>query len=80
MLRCKMVTAPNSAILLHISIPELIENVSSIMRLEEGDVILTGTPKGVGRVLAGETITCELACEGKTLSKLSFPAMDRVRV
>lgn len=75
-----MVTAPNSAILLHISIPELIENVSSIMRLEEGDVILTGTPKGVGRVLAGETITCELACEGKTLSKLSFPAMDRVRV
>lgn len=57
----------------------MIENVSSIMRLQEGDVVLTGTPKGVGRVIAGETITCELAYEGKTLSKLRFPAIDRVK-
>ncbi|KAF9200108.1 hypothetical protein BGZ49_009698 [Haplosporangium sp. Z 27] len=58
-------------------IPTLIENVSSIMRLEEGDVILTGTPKGVGPVFPGETITCELAFEGKVLSQLRFPAIDR---
>ncbi|KAF9110970.1 hypothetical protein BGX27_005570 [Mortierella sp. AM989] len=58
-------------------IPTIIENVSSIMRLEEGDVILTGTPKGVGAVLPGETITCELAFEGKILSKLRFPVVDR---
>ncbi|KAF8926949.1 hypothetical protein EDD21DRAFT_367004 [Dissophora ornata] len=58
-------------------IPTLIENVSSIMRLEEGDVILTGTPKGVGPVLPGETITCELAYGGKTLSHLRFPVIDR---
>ncbi|KAG0318339.1 hypothetical protein BGZ99_005740 [Dissophora globulifera] len=60
-------------------IPTLIENVSSIMRLEEGDVILTGTPKGVGPALPGETITCELAFEGKLLSQLRFPVIHRPR-
>ncbi|KAF9962492.1 Acylpyruvase fahd1, mitochondrial [Mortierella alpina] len=59
------------------SIPTLIENVSAIMTLQEGDVILSGTPKGVGRVLPGETITCELAVGGKILSQLRFPVVDR---
>ncbi|KAF9902241.1 hypothetical protein EC991_005151 [Linnemannia zychae] len=59
------------------SIPALIENVSSIMKLQEGDVIMTGTPKGVGRVLPGETITCDLAVNGKVLSRLTFPVIDR---
>ncbi|KAF9569165.1 Acylpyruvase fahd1, mitochondrial [Mortierella alpina] len=62
------------------SIPTLIENVSSIMMLQEGDVILSGTPKGVGRVLPGETITCELAVGGKILSQLRFPVIDRPKV
>lgn len=61
----------------HFSVPALIENVSSIMKLEEGDIIMTGTPKGVGRVLPGETITCDLAVDGKVLSQLTFPAIDR---
>ncbi|KAF9935678.1 hypothetical protein BGZ67_003173 [Mortierella alpina] len=59
------------------SIPTLIENVSAIMTLQEGDVILSGTPKGVGRVLPGETITCELAAGGKILSQLRFPVINR---
>ncbi|KAF9955496.1 Acylpyruvase fahd1, mitochondrial [Mortierella alpina] len=59
------------------SIPTLIENVSAIMKLQEGDVILSGTPKGVGRVLPGQTITCELAVGGKILSQLRFPVIDR---
>ncbi|KAG0072034.1 hypothetical protein BGZ89_008535 [Linnemannia elongata] len=59
------------------SVPALIENVSSIMKLEEGDIIMTGTPKGVGRVLPGETITCDLAVDGKVLSQLTFPVIDR---
>jgi len=37
-------------------IPQLIEYVSSIMTLEEGDLILTGTPEGVGPVLPGQTL------------------------
>ncbi|KAF9172852.1 hypothetical protein BGX21_004480 [Mortierella sp. AD011] len=62
------------------NIPTLIEHVSSIMRLEEGDVILTGTPKGVGPVLPGQTITCELAFGGKILSQLRFPVIERPKL
>ncbi|XP_038972227.1 probable acylpyruvase FAHD1, mitochondrial isoform X2 [Phoenix dactylifera] len=38
-------------------IPFLISHLSSIMTLMEGDVILTGTPQGVGPVRAGQKIT-----------------------
>ena len=38
-------------------IPELIQEISSVMTLEAGDVILTGTPEGVGPVLPGQVIT-----------------------
>jgi acylpyruvate hydrolase len=38
-------------------IPFLINYISSIMTLEPGDLILTGTPKGVGPVTAGQMIT-----------------------
>lgn len=39
------------------SVPHLICFISSIMTLEPGDLILTGTPKGVSRVHAGDRIT-----------------------
>ncbi|KAG0240282.1 hypothetical protein B0O80DRAFT_481273 [Mortierella sp. GBAus27b] len=58
-------------------VPNLIEHVSSIMKLQEGDVILTGTPAGVGPVRPGETVTCELGTNGKILSQLRFPVVDR---
>ncbi|KAK6930192.1 Fumarylacetoacetase-like, C-terminal [Dillenia turbinata] len=38
-------------------IPFLVSHISSIMTLFEGDVILTGTPEGVGPVKAGQRIT-----------------------
>ncbi|PON88358.1 1,4-alpha-glucan-branching enzyme [Trema orientale] len=38
-------------------IPFLISHISSFMTLFEGDVILTGTPEGVGPVKAGQKIT-----------------------
>ncbi|KAK7264657.1 hypothetical protein RJT34_32267 [Clitoria ternatea] len=38
-------------------IPFLISHISSVMTLFEGDVILTGTPPGVGPVKEGQTIT-----------------------
>ena len=37
-------------------IPQLIAVVSKVHTLEEGDLLLTGTPQGVGRVAAGDTI------------------------
>ena len=39
------------------SVPTLISFISQYFTLEEGDVVLTGTPSGVGPVQAGDTIT-----------------------
>ena len=38
----------------------VIEFITSIMTLEEGDVILTGTPAGVGPLSAGDTVEVEI--------------------
>lgn len=38
------------------SIPELVRFCSTVMTLEPGDLILTGTPEGVGRLVAGDHI------------------------
>ncbi|KAL5529564.1 hypothetical protein ACEPAG_5549 [Sanghuangporus baumii] len=59
-------------------ISKLIEHVSSIMTLEEGDLILTGTPSGVGPVSVGDEITAELSTEsGAVLSSIQFTAIQR---
>jgi len=38
-------------------IPKLIEWVSAVMTLLPGDVILTGTPEGVGPIVPGDTVS-----------------------
>ncbi len=37
-----------------LKVPFLINFISGIMTLEEGDMIMTGTPEGVGAVRPGE--------------------------
>ena len=39
------------------NVPTLISFISQYFTLEEGDVVLTGTPSGVGPVKDGDTIT-----------------------
>ncbi|KAI7879706.1 hypothetical protein K492DRAFT_148066 [Lichtheimia hyalospora FSU 10163] len=46
------------------NIPSLLSYVSSIMKLEVGDVLLTGTPQGVGPLEAGDVITAGLKPSG----------------
>eukprot|EP01091_Cochliopodium_minus_P000440 TRINITY_DN10417_c0_g1_i1.p1 TRINITY_DN10417_c0_g1~~TRINITY_DN10417_c0_g1_i1.p1 ORF type:complete len:214 (-),score=51.63 TRINITY_DN10417_c0_g1_i1:37-678(-) len=41
-------------------IPTQISYISKIMTLEENDIILTGTPEGVGPILDGQIVTAEL--------------------
>jgi len=41
-------------------IPVLIETISAIMTLEAGDVIATGTPAGVGPLVAGDIVEVEI--------------------
>jgi 2-keto-4-pentenoate hydratase/2-oxohepta-3-ene-1,7-dioic acid hydratase in catechol pathway len=38
----------------------LIAYITQVMTLEPGDVILTGTPEGVGRLAAGDRIEVEV--------------------
>ncbi len=52
------------------SVPELVSYLSRVFTLRAGDVIFTGTPEGVGRIIKGDEITAEL----KGLAKLSFEA------
>jgi 2-keto-4-pentenoate hydratase/2-oxohepta-3-ene-1,7-dioic acid hydratase in catechol pathway len=42
------------------SIPVLIEYISHIMTLESGDLILTGTPEGVGKMAPGDVVEVEI--------------------
>jgi 2-keto-4-pentenoate hydratase/2-oxohepta-3-ene-1,7-dioic acid hydratase in catechol pathway len=46
-------------------IPHLISYISHVMTLEPGDVIATGTPEGVGPLLAGDVVDVELAGLGR---------------
>lgn len=53
---------------------ELVAFVSAIMTLQPGDIIATGTPAGVGPLLAGQTVQVEV--EG--VGYLRNPVVDRV--
>lgn len=46
-------------------IPAIIEYVSAIMTLEPGDLVATGTPDGIGPVVAGDTVEVEVHGVGK---------------
>ncbi|KAJ7633139.1 hypothetical protein FB45DRAFT_914457 [Roridomyces roridus] len=59
-------------------IPRLIEHISSIMTLEEGDLVLTGTPSGVGPLNPGDLVECALTTStGEQLATLDFSAIAR---
>jgi 5-oxopent-3-ene-1,2,5-tricarboxylate decarboxylase/2-hydroxyhepta-2,4-diene-1,7-dioate isomerase len=41
-------------------VPELIEHISEFMTLDENDIILTGTPKGISHVYPGDVMRLEV--------------------
>ena len=54
-------------------IPELIAEISAYMTLEPGDVILTGTPEGVGPLADGDTIEVEVEGVGRLEHDVVIP-------
>jgi acylpyruvate hydrolase len=46
-------------------VPQIIAHISAIFTLEPGDVILTGTPAGVGQVVAGDIMEAEIEGVGR---------------
>ncbi|HDN19494.1 MAG TPA: FAA hydrolase family protein, partial [Candidatus Acetothermia bacterium] len=49
-------------------IPEIVEEVSSFMTLEEGDVIATGTPAGVGPLSPGDQVEVRISGIGSLVN------------
>jgi 5-oxopent-3-ene-1,2,5-tricarboxylate decarboxylase/2-hydroxyhepta-2,4-diene-1,7-dioate isomerase len=51
-------------------VPALIEYLSGFMTLAPGDIILTGTPEGVGNVQPGDEVVCEIEGLGRLVNTL----------
>jgi 5-carboxymethyl-2-hydroxymuconate isomerase len=49
---------------------ELVKYISSIMTLEKGDLIFTGTPAGVSKVIKGDKLEAEISEIGKILTEI----------
>jgi 2-keto-4-pentenoate hydratase/2-oxohepta-3-ene-1,7-dioic acid hydratase in catechol pathway len=57
------------------TVPHIVAFISSVMTLEPGDVVLTGTPAGVGPLVDGDEVTVEI--EG--LGALTNPVKTDLR-
>lgn len=70
--------ADSSSLMLY-RIPRLMAEISRVMTLQEGDLVLTGTPKGVGQVYPGDVMKGSLEVDGKELeeSKIDVEVQER---
>ncbi|KAL4882798.1 hypothetical protein BJY04DRAFT_186071 [Aspergillus karnatakaensis] len=50
-------------------IPRLLAEISRVMTLEKGDLVLTGTPKGVGEVKSGDVMRASIEVDGKEIEQ-----------
>jgi acylpyruvate hydrolase len=60
-------------------IPKQLSDISKVMTLEEGDIVLTGTPKGVGEVGPGDVMKAGLQVDGVDIKEayLEVPCIDK---
>jgi acylpyruvate hydrolase len=65
--------------LLLFNIPELLSFISQYFTLHPGDMIFTGTPAGVGPVVIGDVIQCELRHVGseQLITEMEFGVVQR---
>ncbi|KAK4129291.1 hypothetical protein N657DRAFT_66508 [Parathielavia appendiculata] len=50
-------------------IPRILGDISKVMTLEPGDIVLTGTPKGVGPVVPGDVMRAGIRIDGRELEE-----------
>ena len=55
-------------------IHKILSTMSNIMTLEKGDLILTGTPKGVGPIVPGDEIEASLKVNGEIVETIKCKA------
>lgn len=59
----------DSTALMLFRIPRILSEISQVMKLEEGDIVLTGTPKGVGMVELGDVMRAGVMVGGKEIEE-----------
>lgn len=50
-------------------IPQILSDISRVMKIQKGDIVLTGTPKGVGSVVPGDVMTAGIRVGGKEVEE-----------
>ena len=70
--------ADSSGLMLY-RIPRLLAEISRVMTLEKGDLVLTGTPKGVGEVKSGDVMKASIEVDGKEIEqgRIEVEVQDR---
>lgn len=59
----------DSTNLMLFQIPRILSDISKVMTLEAGDIVLTGTPKGVGPVVPGDVMRAGIRVDGKEIEE-----------
>lgn len=74
----QMKQSDNTDLMLY-RIPRQLSDISRVMTLEKGDIVLTGTPKGVGPVQTGDVMRAGIKVDGKDVEEASLevPVEDR---
>ncbi|KAH6645831.1 hypothetical protein BKA67DRAFT_582476 [Truncatella angustata] len=59
-------------------IPRILSEISKVMTIEKGDIVLTGTPKGVGPAVPGDIMEFGVKVQGKEIEegKTRFEVKD----
>ncbi|KAI9045609.1 fumarylacetoacetate hydrolase family protein [Aspergillus affinis] len=60
--------ADSTSLMLY-QIPRQLAEISRVMTLEKGDLVLTGTPKGVGEVKSGDVMRASIEVGGKEIEE-----------
>ncbi|KAJ5566063.1 Fumarylacetoacetate hydrolase family protein [Penicillium sp. DV-2018c] len=70
--------ADSTSLMLH-RIPQQLAHISRVMTLEKGDIVLTGTPKGVGQVKGGDIMRASIEVGGKEIEegRIEVEVQDR---
>jgi 2-keto-4-pentenoate hydratase/2-oxohepta-3-ene-1,7-dioic acid hydratase in catechol pathway len=62
----------DSTNLLLFTIPRILSDISKVFTLEAGDIVITGTPKGVGPVVPGDVMTAGIRVGGKEVEEAAM--------
>jgi len=65
----------DSTELMLFQIPRMLSDISKVMTLEKGDIVITGTPKGVGPVVPGDVMKAGIRINGKELEEAKIEVM-----